>query len=204
MMCGQHNQRATARDNTGHNTDKEHTPSPMIEIKISDPTGNRTRVPGWKAVTLPTTTRVPSWSVNGVLLSLSCPPLWNRRLHARLPSSGPGFDLRSWQVSWVRFFRGFSSPVTWQETLASQGSRISFGRRHHDSIFALLGWLSVCLVCIVFHVCAVSEVAPALGWSLIRGGPPCPCGQKSIYVIHSLIPSPDGSWLCKARAAWVT
>ena len=30
------------------------------------------------------------------------------------------------------------------------------------------------------------------------------CGQKSMYVIHSLIPSPDRSWLCKARAAWVT
>ena len=24
------------------------------------------------------------------------------------------------------------------------------------------------------------------------------CGQKSMYVIHSLIPSPDRSWLCKA------
>ena len=29
------------------------------------------------------------------------------------------------------------------------------------------------------------------------------CGQK-VCVIHSLIPSPDRSWLCKARAAWVT
>ena len=32
-------------------------------------------------------------------------------LHARLSRSGPGFDPRSGQVSWVRFFRGFSSPV---------------------------------------------------------------------------------------------
>ena len=30
------------------------------------------------------------------------------------------------------------------------------------------------------------------------------CGQKSMYVIHSFIPSPDRSWLCKVRAAWVT
>ena len=30
------------------------------------------------------------------------------------------------------------------------------------------------------------------------------CGQKSMYVIHSLIPSSDRSWLCKARAARVT
>ena len=39
------------------------------------------------------------------------PPLWTRRLHARLSRSGPGFDPRSGQVSWVRFFRGFSSLV---------------------------------------------------------------------------------------------
>ena len=37
-----------------------------------------------------------------------CPPLWDRRQHARLSRSGPGFDPRSGQV---RFFRGFSSPV---------------------------------------------------------------------------------------------
>ena len=40
-----------------------------------------------------------------------CPPLWAGRQHARLSRSGPGFYPRSGQVSWVRFFRGFSSPV---------------------------------------------------------------------------------------------
>ena len=39
------------------------------------------------------------------------PPLWSKWQHARLSRSGPGFDPRSGQVSWVRFFRGFSSPV---------------------------------------------------------------------------------------------
>ena len=39
------------------------------------------------------------------------PPLWARWWHTRLSRSGPGFDLRSGQVSWVRFFRGFSSSV---------------------------------------------------------------------------------------------
>ena len=29
-------------------------------------------------------------------------------------------------------------------------------------------------------------------------------GQKSMYVIHSFIPSLNRSWLCKARAAWVS
>ena len=41
----------------------------------------------------------------------NCPPLWSKWQHARLSRSGPGFDPRSGQVSWVRFFRGFSSPV---------------------------------------------------------------------------------------------
>ena len=39
-MCVQHNVRASAEDNTGQNTDKEHTPNPRTEIKI------RTRVAG--------------------------------------------------------------------------------------------------------------------------------------------------------------
>ena len=42
-MCAQHNIRATAGDNIGQNTDKGHTPNPRIEIKIHDPSGNRTR-----------------------------------------------------------------------------------------------------------------------------------------------------------------
>ena len=44
-----------------------------------------------------------------VSFGLNCPPLWARWQHARLSRSGPGFDPRSGQVSWVRFFRGFSS-----------------------------------------------------------------------------------------------
>ena len=39
------------------------------------------------------------------------PPLWSKWKHARLSRSGPGFDPRSGQVSWVRFCRGFFSPV---------------------------------------------------------------------------------------------
>ena len=41
-MCGQHNVRDSAEDNT----DKEHTPNPRTEIKILDPAGNRTRAAG--------------------------------------------------------------------------------------------------------------------------------------------------------------
>ena len=42
-MCGQHNVRASAGDNTGQNTDKGHTPYPRTEIKIPDSAGNRTQ-----------------------------------------------------------------------------------------------------------------------------------------------------------------
>ena len=42
-MCGQHNVKASAEDNTRYNTDKGYTPSPRTEIKIPDPAGNRTR-----------------------------------------------------------------------------------------------------------------------------------------------------------------
>ena len=45
-MCGQHNVRASAEDNTGQNTDKGHTANPGIGIKIPDPAGYRTRVAG--------------------------------------------------------------------------------------------------------------------------------------------------------------
>ena len=43
-MCGQHNVRASAGDNTGQITDKEHATNPRIGIKIPDPAGNQTRV----------------------------------------------------------------------------------------------------------------------------------------------------------------
>ena len=51
--------------------------------------------------------------LNVVITNLNgtCPPLWARLQHARLSRSGPGFDPRSGQVSWVRFFQCFSSPV---------------------------------------------------------------------------------------------
>ena len=44
-MCGQQNVKVSAED-TGQNTDKEHTPNPRIKIKIPDPAGIRTRAAG--------------------------------------------------------------------------------------------------------------------------------------------------------------
>ena len=42
---------------------------------------------------------------------VSSPPLWARQYNARLSCSRPGFNPRLGQVSWVRFFWGFFSPV---------------------------------------------------------------------------------------------
>ena len=44
--CSQHNVRASAGDNTGQNTGKGHTSNPRTEIKIPDPSGNRTWATG--------------------------------------------------------------------------------------------------------------------------------------------------------------
>ena len=41
-------------------------------------------------------------------LKITRPPLWARRQRAHLSRSGTGFDTRSGQVSWVRFFGGFA------------------------------------------------------------------------------------------------
>ena len=57
-----------------------------------------------------------------------------------------------------------------------------------------------CLSCL----CCLGGI-PGIGLITHPGRPSMSlCGQKSMYVIHSLIPSPDRSWLCEARAAWVT
>ena len=64
------------------------------------------------------------------------PPLWSKWLHACLSRSGHGFDHRSGQVSWVRFFQGFSSPVRQMSgSFRSQGPRISFGHHYNPPSF---------------------------------------------------------------------
>ena len=45
-MCGQHNVRASAEDNTGQNTDKGDTTNLRTESKIPDPAGNGIRTAG--------------------------------------------------------------------------------------------------------------------------------------------------------------
>ena len=134
------------------------------------------------------------------------PPLWSKWQHARLSRSGPGFDPRSGQVSWVRFFRGFSSPVRQmsgnfrppRSPNIIWPSSSSFHIRRVGMTECVLG--VYCLSCL----CCLGG-GPGIGLITQPGRPFMSlCGQKSMYVIHSLIPSPDRSWLCKARMAWVT
>ena len=74
-MCGQHNVRATAGDNTGHNTDKGHIPSTMTEIKIPDPAGNRTRTGGLEGRdSTDHATLIPLYKLLKIVLNLLEPP----------------------------------------------------------------------------------------------------------------------------------
>ena len=124
------------------------------------------------------------------LIIYSMSPLLSRRYHERLTGSRPGFDPRSGQVSWMRVLRGFSSSV---RQMSGIFTPTGFPEYHLPItlmliISALLEWMSEWMMCIVFNVRAVSEVAPALGWSLIRRGPPCPYVVKKkcrIFVIQS-------------------
>ena len=50
-----------------------------------------------------------------------------------------------------------------------------------------------------YHVRVVSEVATALRWSLIREALHVLVWSKIYVCDPELIPSPDRSWLCKAR-----
>ena len=59
--CQDHRQRQRSTKHNGH------TPSPRIEIKNPDPTGNRTQTTGWKAGILPTTSQ--RRTINTVLLN---------------------------------------------------------------------------------------------------------------------------------------
>ena len=69
-MCGQHNVRASAEDNTGKNTGKGQTPNPRTEIKIPVPAGNRTRAAGLEG--RDSTDHATTTDLNNFNLSFSC------------------------------------------------------------------------------------------------------------------------------------
>ena len=134
-----------------------------------------------------------------------CPPLRSRRLHARLSRSGPGFDPRSGQVSCVRFYRVFSSPVkqTSGNFRPTRSPNIIWPSSVHIHLVRINGCVNDC---VSFSCSCCLEVVPALSWSLIRGGPPCPCVFEKVAYVYDpkLIPSPDRSRLWEARMMWVT
>ena len=93
--------------------------------------------------------------------------LWARWKHARLSCSGPGFDPRSGQVSWVRFFQGL-------EALGPQGPRISssiiihYGRQWPEMLMcpktSNIGIIHACFA-------ARGELHCVLMWLFVLFGP---------------------------------
>ena len=124
----------------------------------------------------------------------------------RLSRSGPGFDPRSGQVFWVRFFRGFSSPVRQMSGNFRPPRSPNIIWPSSSSFHIRLVGMTECVLGVYCLSCLCSlGGGPGIGLITHPGRPSMSLsGQKSMSVIHSLIPSPDGSWLCKARAAWVT
>ena len=119
-----------------------------------------------------------------------------RACHAAGPASIPGRDrFPGWGFFGV--FPHLSDQC--QETLGPQGPLLSVGRHNHHSGMTGCVLGVDCLSCL----CCLGG-GPGIGLITHLGRPSMSlCGQKSIYVIHSLILSPDRSWLCKARVAWV-
>ena len=104
-----------------------------------------------------------------------------RACHAAGKGSIPGRDkFPGWG-----FFSGFFLTV---RQISGSFRPTRFPEYHLDIIIillisALLEWMCEWMVCIIFNVRVASEVAPALSWSLIRGGPQCPCVVKK-YVLY--------------------
>ena len=121
--------------------------------------------------------------------------------HVAGPSSIPG---REKFPGWG-FFGVFPHLLDkYQEVLGPQGPQISFGPQissFHIRLATMIGCVDGVyrLSCLCFlGVGPGIELIPHPGRTSMSL-----CGQKSRYVIQSLIPSPDRSWLCKARVAWV-
>ena len=79
-------------------------------------------------------TRGSDWLFS-VIFRISHAKISSMRQHARLSRSGPGFNPRSGQVSWVRFLSGFflTCKTNVRKLSAPKGPRISFGHHNHPS-----------------------------------------------------------------------
>ena len=129
-----------------------------------------------------------------------------RACHAAGPGSIPGRDrFPGWGFS-RGFSRGFSSPVRQMSGnfRPSRSPNVIWpsSSSFHIRLVGMNGCMLgvYCLSCL----CCLGG-GPGIRLITDPGRPSMSlCGQKSMSVIQSLIPSPDRSWLCKARAAWVT
>ena len=114
--------------------------------------------------------------------------------------------VRTGQVSWVRFFRGFSSPIRQMSGNFRPTRSPNIIWPPYSSFHIRLVGMNGCVLGVYCLSCLCClGGGPGIGLITHPGRPSISvCGQKSMSVIHSLIPSPDSSWFCEARAAWVT
>ena len=103
------------------------------------------------------------------------------------------------------FFWGFSSPV---RQMSGNFRPTMVPEYHLDAIIIIsysLCWHDwVCAWCVSSFMFVLSRRWPWC-WADRSSGETLHVlvWSKSMHVIQRLIPSPDRSWLCKARAAWV-
>ena len=121
-------------------------------------------------------------------------------------AAGPGsIPCRDRFPGWG-FFGFFCSPVRQM----SENFRPTKVPEYHLAAIIIISYSPcrngrVCALWVSSFMFVLSRSGPGIELITHPGRPPMSlCGQKSMYVIQRLIPSPDRSWLCKARAAWVT
>ena len=135
----------------------------------------------------------------------------DKRQHARLSRSGPGFDPWSGQVSWVRFFRGFSSPVRQISGSFRPPKSPNINWPSLSSFHILLVRMNGCVDGVYRLSCYVGWCVSSFMFVLSRRWPrhwADPSSGETLHVLvlskkyacdPELIPSPDRSWLFKAR-----
>ena len=103
-------------------------------------------------------------------------------------------------------FRGFSSPVRQMSGNFRPPRSPNITWPSSSSFHIRLVGITECVLSVYCLSCfCCLGGGPGIGLITHSGRPSMSlCGLKSMYVVHSLIPSPDRSWLYKARVAWVT
>ena len=120
-MCGEHNFRTTAGDNTGQNTKDTHS-VPGQKLKFLTTPGIEPGPPGWKAGTLPTTPRRRMLMLQAYTnCNCTITILWARWL--------------KWQGAWLRAGRPGFKPVCRRDGDFSSLLRVQTGPGVHSTSY---------------------------------------------------------------------